>query len=87
MPGWLEGLIADGTIALVAAGLLVAMTVVLMLRFPRARLGLLANAVAGVALMMALREALDGARPTWVAAWLGAAFVAYLADLAIRLRA
>jgi hypothetical protein len=41
---------------------------------------------AGLALLLALRESLLGARWQAVAAWLAAAFVAHLFDLHIRLK-
>lgn len=49
-------------------------------------LGLLANAVAGAGLLVALRAALAEAGPTWIAAALAVAGAAHLADLARRWR-
>jgi hypothetical protein len=47
--------------------------------------GLLPNLAAGGALLLALRGALAGAHPGWIALWLAAAFAAHLADLRTRL--
>jgi hypothetical protein len=47
---------------------------------------LLVGLCAGLALLLALRESLLGARWQAVAAWLAAAFVAHLCDLHIRLK-
>jgi hypothetical protein len=58
-------------------------------RLLKRSLGWLAISVglcAGLALLLALRESLLGARWQAVAAWLAAAFVAHLFDLRIRLK-
>jgi hypothetical protein len=58
-------------------------------RLLKRSLGWLAISVglcAGLALLLALRESLLGARWQAVAAWLAAAFVAHLFDLHIRLK-
>jgi len=58
-------------------------------RMLKRALGWLALSVglcAGLAWLVALRESLLGARWQTVAAWLGAAFVAHIADLRIRLK-
>jgi hypothetical protein len=44
------------------------------------------NLLAGACLLMALRSALSGSGWAWIAAWLFAALVAHLADLARRWR-
>jgi xanthine/uracil permease len=49
-------------------------------------LALLVGLCAGLALLLALRESLLGARWQAVAAWLAAAFVAHILDLRIRLK-
>ncbi len=41
----------------------------------------------GACLLLALRCALTGAAPVWIAAWLLAAFFTHLADIALRWRA
>jgi hypothetical protein len=48
---------------------------------------LLPNILAGAALMLAVRMGLTGAHWIWIAAALGAALIAHLADLSLRLRA
>jgi hypothetical protein len=49
--------------------------------------GLLANLLAGAALLGAVRFALSGAEWHWIAALLGAALLAHVVDLASRWRA
>ena len=49
-------------------------------------LALLIGLCAGMALLLALRESLLGARWQVIAGWLAAAFVAHMFDLNIRLR-
>lgn len=81
-----SGRIVDLIVALVVleAGLL------LVLRARRGRGpsagALLSNLAAGAALMLAVRAALTGADWPLVAAWLIAALVAHLAEMAIRFR-
>jgi hypothetical protein len=84
----LGGLIADGTIPLIAIGL-IAIEVLVLFRIVRTRPGLdrraiLANAASGAALMLALRAALTDASPAAVGLWLGVSLLAHLADLAAR---
>jgi hypothetical protein len=58
-------------------------------RWLKRSLGWLALSIglcAGLALLLALRESLLGARWQAVAAWLSAAFVAHILDLRIRLK-
>lgn len=47
---------------------------------------LVANFLAGLCLVLALRAALTGASWSWLAVWLGAALLAHVADLAQRWR-
>ncbi len=49
-------------------------------------LAILVGLCAGLALLLALRESLLGARWQAVAAWLAAAFIAHIFDLHIRLK-
>jgi hypothetical protein len=51
-----------------------------------AALDMVFNLLAGACLLMALRSALSGSGWAWIAAWLFAALVAHLADLARRWR-
>jgi hypothetical protein len=80
----LSGRIVDAILLLVAVELVV-------LTLIRHRTGrgpggtlLLPNLLAGCALLLALRAALGGAAWPWSAAWLAAAGVAHVADLAMR---
>jgi hypothetical protein len=64
-------------------------SVLVMQRVVKRSLSLVALSVglgAGLALLLALRESLIGARWQAVAAWLAAAFVTHILDLRIRLK-
>jgi len=87
----LGALIADGTLPLLALGLILLEALVL-LWLARARPWLnrgaiLANGASGAALLLALRAALLDQPPSVVVLWLGASLVAHLADLGARWRA
>lgn len=85
----LETFIGGGAVALLAAGIIIVeslVVAVLMRRHKRTVLLQLANGAAGIALLAALYVALTGASWTAIAACLGVAFLAHLADLVLRLR-
>jgi hypothetical protein len=48
--------------------------------------GLVANLMAGAALLLALRASLSGAGALWIAGWLALAGLAHLVDLRLRWR-
>jgi hypothetical protein len=84
-------LLTSGRLVDLILGLVAVEAVVLLVlaaraaRGPRAR-ELVANLAAGVFLLLALRAALAGAAPVWIAASLVGALVAHLADLVLRWR-
>ncbi len=86
----LADLILDGTATLLAIGVLVvelALVVAIPLyRGARPAMDLVANALSGLFLILALRAALVDSGALALAAWLGLAFIAHLAGLASRLR-
>jgi hypothetical protein len=83
----IEGLVRDGTVALLALAVLgLEGLAILLVAKGQARLPLLANALSGVALILALRAALLDQAPHWVALWLGLSFAAHLLDVFSRLR-
>lgn len=79
------GRLVDLILVLVAIEAIVLVVVVRARGGPRAR-ALVANLAAGAFLLLALRGALTGASPAWIAASLLGALVAHLADLAQRWR-
>ena len=83
----IDNLVREGTVALLALAILglEALAIAFLAR-RAARLPLFANALSGMALILALRAALLGQAPVWVALWLGLGFVAHLADVFARLR-
>lgn len=83
----IEGLVRDGTVALLALAVLGLEALAILFAAKRdARLPLLANAASGVALILALRAALLDQAPQWIALWLGLGFAAHLLDVFVRLR-
>jgi hypothetical protein len=86
----LESFILDGTVTLVALGVLALELVVMIFLSLSARdhpaAGMIANAVSGFFLILALRAALVQAGATAVALFLTLAFVAHLVDAVRRLR-
>ncbi|KAB0680344.1 hypothetical protein [Aureimonas leprariae] len=83
----IEAFVLDGRVTLVALLVLAAELVLLgVFRRETPSRTLLANALSGMSLIMALRSALLGPSPGAVALWLGLGFLAHLADLAQRLR-
>jgi hypothetical protein len=86
----LEAFVLDGTVTLLALGVLalelVAIIGVSLARGLRPAGDLVANALSGAFLILALRAALMGSGATTLAACLGLAFVAHITALAIRLR-
>lgn len=88
MPGWLEPLFAGGRIAELAMAVLVVEGALLawLVQSAAWRRLLLVNALAGLALLGALRAALLDAGPVWLALWLAAGLAAHLADVILRLK-
>jgi hypothetical protein len=87
LPDWLDALFRSGHVADLAVAILIAETAVVMLLFKGARhSGLVANALSGVCLLLALRAALTGGPLVMVAVWLTGGFAAHLADTISRLR-
>ena len=83
----IEGLVRDGTVALLALAILGLELVVLFGFKPGVpRLPLLANALSGMSLILALRAAILGQDALWIAVWLAVGFAAHLGDLVGRLR-
>lgn len=83
----IEALILDGRITLVAIAVLVLEMVCLFgLRRHLSMAMLLANGLAGISLIMALRSALLGPDVIAVAVWLGLGLIAHLGDVILRLR-
>jgi anti-sigma factor RsiW len=87
----IEGLFASGRIAELIAGLVAIEAIALGLVFMRAGRAarvpsLLANLAAGGALLMALRAAIVGSGWQSVGIFLGLAFAAHIADVALRWR-
>ncbi|MBE7186113.1 MAG: hypothetical protein INR68_17085 [Methylobacterium mesophilicum] len=83
----IEAFVLDGCVTLVAVFVLATeLLLVAVFRRGSSLAMLLANALSGLSLIMALRAALLGPDPAMVALWLGAGFIAHLADLAQRLR-
>lgn len=81
---------AEGRIVFVALGLIAA-EVALLLRLAASRpwlsrRAIVANALSGAFLLLALHAALTGAGSGRVALWLGLSLVAHLGDVAARLR-
>lgn len=91
MTGWLAGLFASGRIIDIILALMALETIALLAFYratgrgvaPRALLPFMA---AGVCLMLALKAALTGGSWQAVAGLLSLAFVAHLADIALRWR-
>lgn len=86
----LSELVADGRIGTIALGAILAEAAVLLVFWraaaplvPRAHL---ANLVSGLCLILALRAALTGAAPVAIVAFLSGAFLAHIADVALRWR-
>ncbi len=88
VPDWLLPLFRSGAVADIAIAVLVIETAILLAmrhRFGLAGASLLANAVSGIALILALRAALVAPdQPHWIAIWLLAGFAGHLADLRLR---
>lgn len=89
MPEVLQSLISTGQIVdviLVVLALEVMGLLILRRRtgHPVHAVALLAAALPGVCLLLALRAALTGAEPWWIALWLAASFPAHLLDLRLR---
>lgn len=89
MPTVIESLVLDGTVALIALVVLaVEMAVLLHLARRGRKIGdLLANALSGAALILALGAALLQQGALAVAMFLALAFVAHIVALVVRLRA
>lgn len=83
----IEGLVRGGSVTLLALAIL-GLEGLAILFWTRGaqRLPLLANALSGMALILALRAALLGQAPLWVALWLGLGFAAHVADVVVRWR-
>ena len=88
MIAWLSGLAASGHLADIAmAVLVIEMALALLVyRTGDQRRTILFNTISGLALMLALRNALTGAPVIWIAACLSGGFAAHLAELAFRHR-
>ncbi len=86
----LEAFVLDGTVTLAALAVLgLELAIVLGLAIARGKrpfLHLVANALSGVFLILALRAALLGLGGGAIALCLGLAFVAHVGDVAARLR-
>lgn len=83
MPALLTSLIESGHIVDIVLAVLALEITFLILRGGRPGVVLVA-ALPGVFILLALRAALTGADPIWIAAWLAASFPAHLADLKLR---
>jgi hypothetical protein len=81
-----SGRIIDGIVMVLALEWLSVLVAQRVFKRSFGSLALLVGLCAGLALLLALRESLLGARWQAVAAWLGAAFVAHILDLHIRLK-
>lgn len=88
MPAAIDVFIRDGMVTLVALAILAAELVVLLVLRRRGRAvgDVVANALSGAFLILALRSALVGDGATAIAAFLGLAFIAHVAALIVRLR-
>jgi hypothetical protein len=84
----IETLVQDGTVTLIALGVLALELagLAIMQRSGRRIADMAANAVSGLFLILALRSALVGYGAGAIAACLGLAFVAHVAGLVARLR-
>ncbi|WP_223998616.1 hypothetical protein [Aureimonas sp. SA4125] len=83
----IDGLVLDGTVAVMAIAILGLELLAILLFKPGApRLPLLANALSGLFLILALRAALIDAGALWIALFLALGFAAHLGDLVGRLR-
>lgn len=82
-----EAFVLDGRVALVALGVLT-IELLFLLAFHRrpSAPALLANGLAGIFLIMALRAALLGPDAKEIAVWLGLGLIAHVGDLVLRLR-
>ncbi|MCU0837415.1 MAG: hypothetical protein MUE49_01675 [Rhodospirillales bacterium] len=91
MPAAIGELIAHGRIVDLILAVLLVETAALLLcrrrlgRGPSAG-GVIANALAGAFLLLALREALRGEGQVWIGGWLLAALAAHVADVRSRWR-
>ncbi len=83
MPEFLTSLIESGHIVDVVLAVLAAEIVFLIVRGKRP-LVVLAAALPGIFILLALRAALTGAGPVWIAIWLAVSLPAHLADLKLR---
>lgn len=83
MPAFLTSLIESGRIVDLVLLFLAAEIVFLILRGRKVHL-VLAAALPGALILLALRAALTGAAPIWIALWLAASLPAHLLDLRLR---
>jgi xanthine/uracil permease len=81
-----SGRIVDCIVLILALEWMSVLVAQRMLRRSLGSLAILIGLCAGLALLLALRESLLGARWQAVAAWLAAAFVAHIVDLHMRLK-
>jgi hypothetical protein len=81
-----SGRIIDWIVSILALEWIAVLIAQRLLKRSLGSLALLVGLCAGLALLLALRESLIGARWQTVAAWLGAAFVAHILDLHFRLK-
>jgi hypothetical protein len=81
-----SGRIVDCIVLILALEWIFVLVAQRMLKRSLGSLAILAGLCAGLALLLALRESLLGARWQAVAAWLAAAFVAHIFDLHMRLK-
>ncbi len=89
-PDWLPAFISVVHIADLAIAVLVLETIFLAARARRRGeslpAGLMANAMSGICLLLALRAALGGAGIAMIGLWLACGFAAHLADIRVRFR-
>ncbi len=89
-PDWLPAFFSIAHIADLAIAVLVLETIVLAARAKRRGeslpASLVANALSGVFLLLALRAALSGAGIAMIGLWLACGFAAHVADIRVRLR-
>jgi hypothetical protein len=81
-----SGRIVDFILAVIVLESLVVIGLALVQRWHLPTVGMLMNLAAGAALLLALRSVLTDASWMVTGAWLGAAFLAHLADLTERFR-
>lgn len=88
MAPMIETLVLNGTVTLIALGVLaVELALLLFISQKHRRVAdVVANAFSGLFLILALRSSLMGQGPTAIAAFLGLAFVAHVIGLVTRLR-